>query len=146
MDDEDEVLLAVAEELANFTEYVGGPEYAHYLLNPLENLATVEEVLVRDKAVDSINKIVKVLNNQQITNFFLPLLKRLTAADWFTGRISACGLYAAGYSKCTPEQQSELRTSFAQLIQDDTPMVKRAAAKALAVNRLDSIHCCILTY
>jgi serine/threonine-protein phosphatase 2A regulatory subunit A len=49
IDDEDEVLLAVAEELANFSEYVGGPEFAHYLLNPLENLATVEEVLVRDK-------------------------------------------------------------------------------------------------
>lgn len=39
----------MAEELANFSEYVGGPEYAHYLLNPLENLASVEEVLVRDK-------------------------------------------------------------------------------------------------
>lgn len=49
IDDEDEILLAVAEELANFSEYVGGPEYAHYLLSPLENLASVEEVLVRDK-------------------------------------------------------------------------------------------------
>ena len=49
IDDEDEVLLAVAGELANFSEYVGGPEYAHYLLGPLENLAAVEEVLVRDK-------------------------------------------------------------------------------------------------
>lgn len=62
-------------------------------------------------------------------------MKRLTTADWFTGRISACGLYAVGYSKCTPEQQSELRNSFSQLIQDDTPMVKRAAAKALAVKK-----------
>jgi serine/threonine-protein phosphatase 2A regulatory subunit A len=51
IDDEDEVLLAVAEELANFSEYVGGPEFAHYLLNPLENLAAVEEVLVRDKVI-----------------------------------------------------------------------------------------------
>lgn len=42
-------MLAVAEELASFSEYVGGPEYAHYLLTPLENLASVEEVLVRDK-------------------------------------------------------------------------------------------------
>lgn len=41
--------MAVAEELANFSEYVGGPEFAHYLLKPLENLASVEEVLVRDK-------------------------------------------------------------------------------------------------
>jgi hypothetical protein len=51
IDDEDEVLLALAEELGRgFDEYIGGPPYAHVLLAPLENLATVEETLVRDKA------------------------------------------------------------------------------------------------
>lgn len=50
VDDEDEVLLALAEELGrNFEEYIGGPEYAHILLVPLENLSAVEETLVRDK-------------------------------------------------------------------------------------------------
>lgn len=56
------------------------------------------------------NILVKLLSPFQITNYFLPLLKRLSNAEWFTGRISACGLYAAGYAKCTAEQQSELRT------------------------------------
>lgn len=32
-------------------EYVGGPEYAHVLLSPLENLAAIEEPLVRDKVI-----------------------------------------------------------------------------------------------
>lgn len=49
LDDEDEVLLALAEELGGFTEYIGGPPHAHLLLGPLENLAAVEETLVRDK-------------------------------------------------------------------------------------------------
>jgi len=49
IDDEDEVLLALAEELGNFVDYVGGPQYAHLLLAPLENLAAVEETVVRDK-------------------------------------------------------------------------------------------------
>lgn len=50
LDDEDEVLLALADELGkNFEDYLGGPEYAHLLLGPLENLAAVEETLVRDK-------------------------------------------------------------------------------------------------
>jgi hypothetical protein len=50
VDDEDEVLLALAEELGrNFEEYIGGKEYAHLLLGPLENLSAVEETLVRDK-------------------------------------------------------------------------------------------------
>lgn len=50
VDDEDEVLLALAEELGkNFDQYIGGKEYAHVLLGPLENLSAVEETLVRDK-------------------------------------------------------------------------------------------------
>lgn len=50
MDDEDEVLLALAEELGKgMDEYLGGKQYAHLLLGPLENLAAVEETLVRDK-------------------------------------------------------------------------------------------------
>eukprot|EP00275_Glaucocystis_incrassata_P002177 EC124941.1.p1 GENE.EC124941.1~~EC124941.1.p1 ORF type:complete len:164 (+),score=5.06 EC124941.1:143-634(+) len=46
IDDEDEVLLAVAEELGNFVQYVGGPPYAHCLIAPLETLSTVEETVV----------------------------------------------------------------------------------------------------
>lgn len=50
LDDEDEVLLALAEELGKgMDEYLGGPQYAHLLLGPLENLAAVEETVVRDK-------------------------------------------------------------------------------------------------
>ena len=50
VDDEDEVLLALGEELGkHFEEYVGGPKYAHVLLGPLEVLSAVEETLVRDK-------------------------------------------------------------------------------------------------
>ena len=49
--DEDEVLLALAEQLGNFTPLVGGSEYVHCLLSPLENLANIEETVVRDKVL-----------------------------------------------------------------------------------------------
>lgn len=49
VEDEDEVLTALSEELGNLVEDVGGPEFAHVLLSPLENLAAIEEPLVRDK-------------------------------------------------------------------------------------------------
>lgn len=49
IDDEDEILLALAEELGDFTEYVGGNQHAYLLLTPLETLAAVEETVVRDK-------------------------------------------------------------------------------------------------
>lgn len=45
------MLTALGDELGSFVEYVGGPEYGHVLLSPLENLATIEEPLVRDKVI-----------------------------------------------------------------------------------------------
>lgn len=49
VEDEDEVLTALSDELGGFVEYVGGSDFGHCLLSPLENLATIEEPLVRDK-------------------------------------------------------------------------------------------------
>lgn len=49
LDDEDEVLQALAGELGTFSEYVGGSQFAHVLLAPLAHLAAVEETLVREK-------------------------------------------------------------------------------------------------
>ena len=41
VDDEDEVLLAMATSLGKLIEHVGGPIHAHNLLPPLELLLTV---------------------------------------------------------------------------------------------------------
>lgn len=43
------MLTALSDELGKFVDYVGGPEYGHVLLSPLENLAAIEEPLVREK-------------------------------------------------------------------------------------------------
>lgn len=139
LDDEDEVLLVLAEELGNFTEYVGGKQYAWTILGPLENLAAVEETLVRDKAAESISNISKDLSPQQIDEHFVPLLRRLSTGDWFTSRTSACALFAAAYPKANPEAQDEKRRLFATLVADDTPMVRRAAARALGVRPIPCV-------
>lgn len=34
--------------------------------------------------------------------YFVPLVLRLSNGDWFTSRTSACGLYAACYSRVSP--------------------------------------------
>lgn len=56
------------------------------------------------------------------------MIERLATADWFTSRISACGLYSAVYKRASPKTQVELRNQFRQLCADDTPMVRRSAA------------------
>ncbi|KAL1923051.1 uncharacterized protein VTP21DRAFT_9427 [Calcarisporiella thermophila] len=131
LDDEDEVLVVLAEELGNFVDYIGGPEHAYTLLGLLESLAAVEETVVRTKAVESLTKVCAILPPQHLQEYFFPLLKRLTVGDWFTSRTSATGLYAAGYEKATPEIQEELRKLFSSLCHDSTPMVRRAAATNL---------------
>ncbi|KAF2107411.1 protein phosphatase PP2A regulatory subunit A [Lophiotrema nucula] len=132
VEDEDEVLTALSEELGNFVEYVGGPEYGHVLLSPLENLAAIEEPLVREKAVESLNKICEQLSQSQIEESFIPLVFRLSKADWFTSKISATGLYNVPYTHATPPSQESLRQHYGQLVHDDTPMVRRQAANNLA--------------
>jgi serine/threonine-protein phosphatase 2A regulatory subunit A len=156
LDDEDEVLLALAEELGNLREYVGGDQYAYLLLGPLENLAAVEETLVRDKvrgfmpalsklpslsscfypppkAAESINKISPLLTVAQIEEHYLPLLRRLSEGEWFTARTSSTALYASIYTRATEAAREEMRRMFAKLCADETPMVRRAAAKELGV-------------
>eukprot|EP00501_MAST-03F_sp_TOSAG23-6_P000270 GSMAST32.ASY1.ANO1.276.1 assembled CDS len=51
VDDEDEVLLVLAEKLGKFVALIGGANHAHHLLVPLEALCTVEEITVRDRAL-----------------------------------------------------------------------------------------------
>ncbi|EIN13734.1 Ser/Thr protein phosphatase 2A regulatory subunit A [Punctularia strigosozonata HHB-11173 SS5] len=132
LDDEDEVLLALAEELGrNFEEYIGGSEYAHLLLGPLENLASVEETLVRDKATDSITNVAGVMSPSQIEQYYVPLVKRLSQGEWFTARSSAAALFHPVYDKVSPTIQDDMRKGFTALGSDDTPMVRRAAAKHL---------------
>ena len=132
VEDEDEVLTALSDELGGFVEYVGGPEHGHVLLSPLENLAAIEEPLVREKAVESLNKICEELSQSQVEECFIPLVVRLSKADWFTSKISATGLYNVPYRKATTPSQEVLRQQFGQLVHDETPMVRRQAANNLA--------------
>lgn len=62
---------------------------------------------------------------------FVPLVTRLSSGDWFTSRTSACGLFSVCYQRVNGSVKSDLRTHFRNLCQDDTPMVRRAAASKL---------------
>lgn len=138
IDDEDEVLLTLAEELGDYIDQIGGPEYAHVLMEPLETLGIVEETIVRDKAVESLRKVSEAVHKASPEHsrtlhmdHLYPLLHRLATGDWFTSRISACSLFGAVYTglpKDVPELKSEILTMFKTLARDETPMVRRAAA------------------
>lgn len=127
-EDEDEVLTVLAEELGNFVQYIGGPEYVHILLNTLESLSAMEEPLVRDKAIEAINKLCETQTTEQIETYFIPLVKKLASADWFSSRVSATGLFATIIPNVPENLQEELLDLYKALCQDEAPMVRRAAA------------------
>lgn len=84
------------------------------------------------QAVESLNKICEQLSQQQVEEYFIPLVLRLSKADWFTSKISATGLYNTPYTRATPPSQEILRQQYGALVHDDTPMVRRQAANNLA--------------
>lgn len=90
------------------------------------------------QATESITQIAGVLSQTQIEQFYIPLLQRLSHAEWFTSRTSACALYAPAYDKVAQPVQDDLRRGYAALGSDDTPMVRRAAAKWLGVRRFSA--------
>jgi serine/threonine-protein phosphatase 2A regulatory subunit A len=87
----------------------------------------------RHKAAESISKVAEVLSTAQIEEYYIPLIKRLSQGEWFTSRTSSAALYSPVYPKVSPAVQEELRKGFAALGADDTPMVRRAAARWLGV-------------
>lgn len=105
------------------TDLVGGPEYAMYLIPPLESLATVEETVVRDKAVESLRIVAAQHSAADLEANVIPTLQTLVSGDWFTSRTSACALFSVCYPRVSLAVKAELRNNFRQLCQDDTPMV-----------------------
>ena len=53
-DDDDDVIAVMAENIGSLAGQVGGPEFAHVLLGPLEILLTSEEASIRDVAIQSL--------------------------------------------------------------------------------------------
>jgi len=132
VDDEDEVLLAYAKSLGNMIDVVGGPDFAHILLQPLEFLLTVEENTVREAASNSAQTVSELLPPAAFVSEYADMLGRLALKEWFTARISATGLIAAAYPKFKDDKlQRDFLNYFIRLCQDDTPMVRRVAAQYL---------------
>lgn len=68
----------------------------------MESLATVEETVVRDKAVESLRQIAVLHTPTDLENHFVSLVIRLASGDWFTSRTSACGLFSVCYARVNP--------------------------------------------
>jgi serine/threonine-protein phosphatase 2A regulatory subunit A len=99
----DELLLLLGQQILEVNDVI--PNQQEIFLPLLERLAAVEETVVRDQAVIALTvlctqKASIVItdggsnNNPDIIAPWLALVKRLASADWFTAKVSSCGIVA----------------------------------------------------
>jgi serine/threonine-protein phosphatase 2A regulatory subunit A len=143
VDDDDDVLEAIADSIGQLVSYVG-PKQEHLLalLHPLELLLAVEESVVRDRAADSAIVVSNMLTETTYQTEFVPMITRLATKEWFTARLSACKLIPIAFPRMSSlpgggqQQQSQSQqlahvTHFATLCRDEAPMVRRIASRNL---------------
>ena len=75
MDDDDEVLREFASQLGSLLDAVGGAPHAMTLLVPLEQLASVEDTDVREKASQSIATLARAVSSDMVVSDVVPLLQ-----------------------------------------------------------------------
>jgi len=126
--EDDEVLFAIAEELGKISTLLSGNLLP--LLPSLETLASVEETVVRDRAVISLTGISELMTDTEIQNSYIPLVLRLATNEWFTGRVSAVNLIDPIYPRGSAHKE-KLRQKFIELCNEETPMVRRAVANRI---------------
>ena len=98
--------MTVAEVLPFLVDMVGDCEPAGTpggkaaILNLLGDLCHQEETTVRDQAVASLNKIGATLSAKDVQTLVVPIaLKLARTLEWFTPRVSACGLFPLAMQK-----------------------------------------------
>ncbi|EGV64129.1 protein phosphatase 2A structural subunit [Yamadazyma tenuis] len=137
-DDEEEVFAVLATKLGDFIPLIGGHQNCEPLIQILLHLAPIEEPIVRDKAIASLNNISTELTNEEVFEIFLPIIRDLSQGNWFSKRIASCGLYKSVVVRVEAPVRQELLALFLKLVTDDGPMVRRSAATNLPaiINKL----------
>lgn len=91
------MLVALADVLGSCLEYVGGPAHAEHLLRVLERLCNIEEQTVREKATESIQKILGQVRIKDFEAHLMSMVMRLFANDNNTSRFTAVHLVPTLY-------------------------------------------------
>lgn len=129
---EDEILYIFARKCGELRNLVGGADKAECLLPFVEGLLNVEETFVRDAASECGRAIIGDLKNPTSKSKALESILRLGKAEWFTSRMSACALCGAIMKAgLEGEEKAQLKEFYFTLCKDETPMVRRCAAKEL---------------
>ena len=125
--EEDEVLLAFSEEMGNFKNFIDDRQIIH-ILPIFQFLFGCEETVVRDSAVKGLKKIIESLSDEQVQKDIIPMVIQISGLEAFQYKVSACCLIRSCYPKAGKEKE-KLRALYFKFCDDETPIIKRTAAK-----------------
>uniref|UniRef100_A0A8C5P2H4 Protein phosphatase 2, regulatory subunit A, beta n=1 Tax=Jaculus jaculus TaxID=51337 RepID=A0A8C5P2H4_JACJA len=116
--DEDEVLLALAEQLGNFTGLVGGPDFAHCLLDS-----------VRLLAVEACVSIAELLSQDDLETLVMPTLRQAAEDKSWRVRYMVADKFSELQKAVGPKiTLNDLIPAFQSLLKDCEAEVRAAAA------------------
>ena len=125
--EEDEVLLAVSEEVPHFKTYLSDKQITNAL--PIfQFLLGCEETVVRESAVEGMRKLIISLSDDQVQKDIVPLILAISNLEAFQWKVSSICLIRTAYPKAGKEKE-KLRALYFKLCDDETPIIKRTAAK-----------------
>ncbi len=125
--EEDEVLLAVSEEVPHFKTYLNDKQITNAL--PIfQFLLGCEETVVRESAVEGMRKLINSLSDDQVQKDIVPLILAISNIEAFQWKVSSICLIRTAYPKAGKEKE-KLRALYFKLCDDETPIIKRTAAK-----------------
>ena len=125
--EEDEVLLAVSEEVPHFKTYLSDKQITNAL--PIfQFLLGCEETVVRESAVEGMRKLIISLSDDQVQKDIVPLILAISNIEAFQWKVSSICLIRTAYPKAGKEKE-KLRALYFKLCDDETPIIKRTAAK-----------------
>ena len=119
--------MAISEELSNFKSYLGLNQITSIL--PLFLLLLgCEETVVRESAVEGLRKLVPYFSEEQVQKDLIPMVINISNIEAFQWKVSACYLIRICYPKAGKEKEKLVNLYF-KLCEDETPIIKRTAAK-----------------
>lgn len=129
LDDDNEVLIALAEALKFLIQSIGGQKFTFELFDIIEQLLQIDEASVRKATLDSFQSILSVNASTHLMRAVLDLNKRLVASNKIPAKIAAA--YLIPYAiQVLPEYKAYI-DQFKILMLCGHPQVRIAAGENL---------------
>lgn len=125
--EEDEVLLAISEEISHFKNYLDD-KYISHIFPLFQFLFGSDESVVRESAIKQMRELVDILDESQVQKYLVPLIMSISNMEGFQWKVSAIYLIRMCYTK-VGKDKDKLKALYFKLCEDDTPIIKRTAAK-----------------